>query len=222
MSIYIDRYGQEPDRVPNDYKIRKVANNFQHVFSKCHESRWSYHSLEEWYYAAKLELDFNVERFTPQPTQYGVHGNRYIPDFFVLRTDGSRLIIEVKPHKNIEKFEAKYRAAMEAKARDENFTFQIVDNEEIREHALLSRNAIYISRVLNGSKNLITIQEEEQIGRMLLVHDRCHYSDIVSIDNRLEMRLREIALWRLVHRGEIIMNLSDQPISFDSTVGLRP
>lgn len=216
-----DRYGEIPDSVPNDYKVRKVANNFQHVFSKCHKSRWSYHSIEEWYYAAKLELDHTVERFTPHPTQYGAHGNRYIPDFFFLKTDGTRFVVEIKPEKNVTKFESKYRPAMEAKARSENFKFLIIENEIVRKEAQLSKNAIYISRVLNGAEGLITDEEESQITRMLLIHGNCQYTDIVSKDNRVEKRLREIALWRLVHRGRVAMNLRDQPISYDSSIRLK-
>ena len=221
MTEQYERYQEQPDQIPNDYKVRKVANNFQHVFSKCHKSRWSYHSIEEWYYAAKLELDFTVERFTPQPTQYGAHGNRYIPDFFFLKTDGTRFVVEVKPKKNVAKFESKYKPAMEAKARCENFKFLIIENEEIRAGAQLSKNAIYISRVLNGSSGLITDEEESQITRMLLVHGNCQYTDIIAKDNRVEKRLIEVALWRLVHRGRVAMNLRDQPISYDSSIRLK-
>jgi len=109
---------------------------------------------------------------------------------------------------------------MELKARNEKFEFLIIENEQIRENEQLSRNAIYISRILNCSSELITKDEESQIIRMLLVHGKCLYSDIVAKDNRISKRLTEIALWRLVHFGKISMNLKSHPISYDSIVCL--
>lgn len=204
-----------PETVSNDFKIRKRANCYQRKFSKASHERMTYHSLEECYQAALLEIDPSVKSFTPQPKQYGTFGNRYIPDFYYITRTGEEFVLELKPNGVLAE---NYRRPMERIAEREGFTFLVVDKADVKKEEILAVNSMHIANVLNPVGYLDTRYIEEELQRKLLAEGSFKFDDVVFAENRVGRQHYEIALFKLLCRGKLQMELKTKRISFDSIV----
>lgn len=172
------------------------------------------HSYSELLYLALLEFDPSVSSFTPQPKQLKIGGRRYVPDCFFVR-GGERFYVELKPRGEFK--ESLHKPLIEY-ARRQNSKFEVISNESVLEHEQAAKNSLLILRVLLSSVDEDTDAAEEELLSLLLSNISLRVAEIIDHDDRIGNRHKEIALYRLVHKGLISIEIDQEPIGYQTVV----
>lgn len=193
--------------------FKKHTDFYQQVCIK-HPYLSDFHSYPEYLYAGLLEGDPSVRYFVPQPFILLLKGKRYIPDVYVERTDRIE-VVELKPRGE---FEENKRAALTRYFGLKQMTFCVVANETILSRAQEARNWLSIVSCLYRARQLATDTLEDQLYSSLLLRRQGVLSDWVDKGDRAHSALQEIALFRLAHRGLIVLDLAHAPLDYTTKV----
>jgi len=196
-------------------KILRSADCYQQKFIKF-DDIGIFHSYSELLHAALLEADSSVSTFTPQPYSLQVGKRRYIPDCYYLKS-GKRFVVELKPRGE---FNNALKIPLEDYFNRENINFIVVSNESVLDKEIIALNWLKIIRTLISAQDEDTTVEEYRIWDCFLLNPKQSVGDIISSGNRIYNREKEIALFRLIHKGKLSIHFNDLDLSYQSEVKL--
>ena len=178
-----------------------------------------FHSYAECLFAALLEADPCVLSYVPQPFQVRIGVKRYTPDFYVTHHEKAPQVIELKSDNNpmqqqkVEALTAYFDSAICAH-------FTVIMNSVVYEKKVLAENWLRICRRLHLGRYLDTQSLEEEVISNALTHCGSTLRDLIKPHGSDSCFERELAVLRLLHKGQLIMNLTLVPIHFDMEVRL--
>ena len=197
-------------------KILRSADSYQQRFIKFSDIG-IFHSYSEFLHASILESDREISTFTPQPLSLLIKGRRrYVPDCYYVKS-GKRYVIELKP---LGEFDEELKIPLELFFDYHDIKFEVISNESVLEKEVFALNWLHIVRTLINAKLEDTEAEEVRLWEKFLMEPQKTIGDIVSIGNRIDGRAREIALFRLVHRGKLKIDFDNREIGLDTEVSL--
>ena len=176
-----------------------------------------FHSYSELLHAALLEANTNVSSFVPQPFKFLIGRRRYIPDCFYLAS-GKRIVVEIKPQG---KLSDEIKIPLTEYLAFNDILFKVISNEEILEQETLALNWLYIVRTLLTSQYEETSVQEIQLYEKILAHSELSVGDIIDLGNRIQNRQNEIALFQLVYKGKLELDLTEYLISTSTLVKIK-
>jgi len=196
-------------------KIMVSAQSYLQKFMKF-PGTGIFHSYAELLHAALLESDPKVISFVPQPCKTMVNGRRYIPDCFVAYSN-KREVIELKPagkfnDAHFAPLSQFFNAELDAK-------FKVITNEEIFAQEQKALNWLFIIRVLINNTHEVTDNQEYQLIKVLSEKPQQNLGDLIHIGNRMNSFLKELALFRLINKGQVSIN-NDKDIDLNTEVSL--
>ncbi len=189
------------------FAIQKKSDCYRRRFLKF-DGIGVFHSLSELLYAALLESDALVSKFTPQPKPFLIRGQKYFPDCFYIR-EGNRFYVELKPNGE---FADDKRLPMEEYGKLNGFEFKVVSNEEVLTQKVKADNWLRIVQVLVSGASENTTGEEAEIIERLKFEESIELSQLIDFGDRLNRRFMEIALFRLAHKGTVSIDLDSKVI----------
>ena len=197
-------------------KILRSADSYQQRFIKFSDIG-IFHSYSELLHASILESDPEISTFTPQPFSLLIKGRRrYVPDCYFVKS-GKRYVVELKP---LGQFDEELKIPLELFFDYNDIKFQVISNESVLEREVFALNWLNIVRTLINAKLEDTEAEEVRLWEKFLMEPQKTIGDIVSIGNRIDGRAREIAMFRLVHRGKLKIDFDNREIGLDTEVSL--
>ena len=197
----------------------KTATDFYQVHLLKHTGLSEFHSFAELLNAGLLEGDHHVINYVPQPFMVWVGNRRYTPDSYVARDNGPREVLELKPRGE---FPDAKRDALTQYLEPHNMVFDVISNESVYARRLEAENWLEIVRNLYLARDLDTAQAEQQVMEHVLLEGECPFEDFVDMGDRESSYPAEIAVMRLLHRGQLTANLSDQPFNLDTVLSRCP
>ena len=200
----------DPSRaIPTSRSFRVSADFFQQRFIK-YPKVAECHSYAELLYLALLEFDPHITSFTPQPKKLKINGRRYIPDCFYVR-NGERCYVELKPRGELD---SSLQLPIQEYAKRRQCKFEVVANETVLEHETKAKNNLHMLRVLLSSTEEETDSVEDELLSLLFTNRSMEIADIIDRDDRIGNREKEIALYRLVHKGLVLIDTQDEMIGY--------
>ncbi|MBT8141798.1 MAG: hypothetical protein KJO88_05495 [Gammaproteobacteria bacterium] len=196
-------------------KILRSADCYQQKFIK-YPRIGIFHSYAELLHSALLEGNPRVSTLVPQPFKLRHERRVYIPDCFYIEGE-QRYVIELKPQG---KFKKELRIALEEYFKVEGMEFKVIANEAIMEQEILALNWLHIIRTLLGAAQDECKTEELKLLDRLSAQGEMEIGDVIYMGDRIGQRKSEIAMYRLAHRGKIVLGLSDNMISSKSSIKL--
>lgn len=199
---------QQPTR-PNF----KTACDFRQQVMCKHPFLSDFHSLAEHLYAGLNEGDHAVRSYVPQPFLLRLRGQYYQPDCYVVYQDGTRKVVELKPRGE---FAEDKRGPLVAFFDEHGMVFEVISNEMVFARRIEAQNWLEIVRILQMAQSLDTRQAEEDLLGWFYQHEHATLGDIVDAGDRARTYLSEIALFRLLHRGQLTARLTKQGLDYDT------
>jgi hypothetical protein len=188
-----------PAEIPTPLKLLRQADCYQQIGVK-YPQRGTFHSYAELLHFALNEGDRKVTTIIPQPFYLRVGSKPYIPDAYLVRA-GQRLVIELKPRGE---FDAALRLPLETFFQFRGMRFDVLSNESVLEREIEALNWLHVVRTLCTAKDLQTDAAECDLWQYFLAQDcRVMLGDILDPGDRLNGFVREVALYRMLHRGQL-------------------
>ncbi|MFT3930976.1 MAG: hypothetical protein QM709_11855 [Spongiibacteraceae bacterium] len=202
-----------PAEVPTSRKILRQADCYQQRGIK-YPHRGTFHSYAELLHFALCEGDALVTAFIPQPFKLRVCGRIYIPDAYVVR-GGERIVIELKPRGE---FDPALQRQLEAFFQFHRMRFEVVSNESVLEREIEALNWLHIVRTLCAATELMTDPVEHDLWRRFLTEHSIAFSDLLDPNNRRDDFTDEVALYRLLHRGQLRPHWHRSRLGFNTVI----
>lgn len=205
-----------PCQQPTRRSLMISSDCYQQRCLKCPEV-CIFHSRAEYLYGLLLEADPKVTAFTPQPFAIKVNGVRYTPDFYVLR-NGQEYVLELKPRAEMDPALHKVVAAFFS---FHGMTFEVIDNQESlsREEEALRWLAVIQVLVVADVQNLDTQALEWQLWQRCLAYtEEPVLGDLLPPDYQTSLSLEQVALFRLIHRHRLHIDLTRAPLDYDTVL----
>jgi len=204
-----------PAETPTPHGLLRQADCYQQVGVK-YPQRGTFHSYAELLHAALLEGDSTVSHYVPQPYRLRLGRRIYIPDCYVVQA-GQRRVVELKPRGE---FDDAMQRAVTAFLAEHRQHFEVIANESVFAREQEALNWLHIVRALVAARALDTCADEQA------VLDDCRSATGITLGalcdptDRLAAPRREIALYRLLHRGRLRASLAEHPLDFTTEVRL--
>lgn len=175
-----------------------------------------FHSYAELLNFALCEGDSEVQILVPQPFRLTVSGRRYVPDLFMIR-GGERVVCELKPRGELRR---ELHEPLEAFFTFHGYHFEVVSNESVLEKECSALNWLHALRILSSSADLGTDYEETALWEEVCREEWICFSDLIELGDRRQSCTREIALFRLLHRGLLAADWSRERLSPSTRIRL--
>ena len=196
-------------------KLLRSADCYQQRFIKFPDIG-IFHCYQELIHAVLLESNPNVSSFVPQPYQFQIGKNRYTPDCYYTYL-GKRYVIEIKPQG---KFRDDLRIPLEQYLATERMVFKVISNEEIMEHETKALSWLKILKVMMSSADVNTKKEEIYICQNLFDTRETEFGNLLFLGDRRGKYKHELAIFRLAHKGLIILDVNNDSLSYSTKVSL--
>lgn len=203
----------EPVQRPTEPAFRNQCDFWQQRLLK-HPRRSEFHSRAEYLHAGLLEGDRDVISFVPQPFVLQIGRRRYTPDCFVLSRSGRR-VVEIKPGGELD---SALWGPLSQYFGAQGMAFEVVANETIFERRQEAENWLEIVRRLVPVQDLDTATVETSVWRGFERATLRTVGDVIDVGDREATYTREIALYRLLHRGVLAAELNRSPLGYDTEV----
>ena len=201
---------------PTPRKLRHSADYYAQAMVK-YSGIAEYHSYAEYLNGGLMEGDPTIESWVPQPFRFRLGRAFYIPDVYVKYKDGRRVIHELKPRAE---FDPDRREQLQQFCAFHDVVFDVIANEWVLARELLAENWLLITRTLVSATAIDTDHlERDIIDRFISVKEGC-LGDFVDPGNPEGSFLNAIALFRLCHRGHLLMQLDKAPLDYNTVVTL--
>lgn len=202
----------EPRQRPTSPRFKTAADFSQQAMLK-HPHLSDFHSPAEHLHAGLLEADPTVISYVPQPYALRVGQRRYTPDCYVVRDGQPREVLELKPGGHLE---AALREPVAAFLAQHGVRFTVLSNEAVFERRLEAENWLEIVRILYQARDLDTTVAEAAVRERLAHTGPCTLGAVSDAGDRGDTYPQEIALFRLLHRGELTATLTERYLDFDT------
>ncbi|PLY16379.1 MAG: hypothetical protein C0631_04020 [Sedimenticola sp.] len=206
----------EPHQQPTDRRFKTACDFYQRYMLK-HPYLSDFHCYTELLHAALLEGDPTVISFCPQPFQLWIRKKRYTPDCYIQSEAQPRRVVELRPDGKMAEDQALLLVAYFQQYR---MMFEVVSNESILARETEALNWLEIVRILYHASTFITTEHERWVLEALSTDSPSTLGDLIDSGDRERTYLLEIALFRLLHRGQIRAVLTDSPLDFDTEISL--
>lgn len=195
----------------------KTATDFRQQVMIKHPFLSDFHCWAEHLHAGLLEGNPAVSSYVPQPFRVRIRRRLYTADCYVVTDNQPRCVVELKPRGEMPDdmriplvhFFAQY-----------GMQFDVVSNEAVYERMIEAENWLEIVRILNQSKNLSTTDAEQIVMERLYKKGPCNLGDLIDPGDRDRTYYQEISLFRLLHRGQLTGELTDNHLDFDTGLSL--
>ncbi|TNC85348.1 MAG: hypothetical protein CSH37_08000, partial [Thalassolituus sp.] len=202
-----------PTQIPTPKSLRMSADYHEQHFVKFPHVA-CFHSRAELYHAAINESKDRVPWFVPQPFRFQIGRTLYTPDCFV-QEGTKKTIIEIKRGG---RFDKPWRDDFEEYLRLNGFHFQVISNEELYEQEILAENWLTIIRVLVRGQHYDTEPTERRLIEEIIPVEGAYFGELLDRNIPANRHLRELSIFRLLHKGCLCCNLSERNLNFDSWV----
>lgn len=196
----------------------KTACDFRQQCMIKHPFLSDFHSRAEHLYAGLRESEVPVSCYVPQPFRVRIRRRLYTPDCYVVSDSQPRLVVELKPRGEMPE---DLQIPLTHYFAQYGMRFEVISNESVYEREIEAENWLEIVRILHMSRDLGTTDAEQVILEMLYQKNGgCSLGDVIDHGDRDRTYLQEIALFRLLHRGHIVAELTGHPLNFDTAFAL--
>ena len=205
---------------PHQQKTRpdfKTACDFRHQVMLKHPFLSDFHSRAEHLYAGLLEGNSSIISYIPQPFRLRVRGRFYTPDCYVLSNSSPRRVIELKPGG---KMREDLQIPVKQYLAQFGMCFEVISNESVYERMIEAENWLEIVRILHQARDLFTTDAEQDVFEIFHQRGPCTLEDFIDSGDRDRTYSHEIALFRLMHQGHVVGELTDQPLDYNTRVSL--
>ncbi len=196
-------------------KLKVAADVYLQMFMKF-KAVGIFHSYFELLYAALLESDPEIECFTPQPIQIKIKGKRYIPDFHFIKNNVS-FIAELKPNGE---FDNEKQSICEEVFSSMEMQFFVVNNDDVLREQIKAINWLQIVKVNLSSTIENTKNQELKLMSDIACGKVSSFGDVIDVGNRLDTKLEEIALYRLIYKNQLSADLEKDLINLETGVSI--
>lgn len=206
-----------PCQQPTSPKLLKSADTYLRAGVK-YTGIGVYHSYAEYIHALWLESVKSVMNFVPQPFSIYCDHRRYVPDCCILR-NGQFEVVELKARGAMEWPDPNLIAAFFAR---ENMHFSVIDNDEVLTHEqeALHWRPIVQSLYVAKRYGVDTRAAESELLQACSRFAVCEVGDLVSPLQHADRSDRLIALYRLIHQHDLIVDLSHNRLDYGTPVRL--
>ena len=195
----------------------KTACDFRTQVMLKHPFLSDFHSLAEHLHAGLLEGDPAVTSYVPHPFRLRVRGRFYTPDCYIVSDGKPRRVLELRPagempeelQSPLQHFFAQY-----------GMIFEVISNETVLARETEAKNWLEIARILYLARDLSTTDAEQTVLETLYEKGPCTLGDLIDPGDRERTYNREIALFRLMHRGHVAGELTTAALDYDTGVVL--
>lgn len=205
-----------PHQQPTQPNFQTATDFYQREMIK-HPHLSDFHSLPELLHACLLEGDPDVTSYTPQPFRLRIRGRRYTPDCYVVRRSQPPQVVELKPRGEMADED---RLPLSHYFAQYGWHFVVLSNESIMSRKTVAMNWHEIVINLQISRDLDTAADELRVLEFLEQTGGCYLDDLIDPGDRERTYDQEIALYRLMHRGLVWANLTEQVLDWDMPVAL--
>lgn len=204
-----------PAQQPTRLKLTKRTDYYEQRCVKF-PGRACFHCYSEFVHALLLEADGSVTSFVPQPYQLIVNRSSYIPDVYLVR-DGAIHVLELKPRGE---FEPEKERPLRAFFEQYGMRFGVLANETVLEQERLALNWLPLVQVLAQARyqGMDTTDAEHQLLATALDETAITVGDLLDDSPREDRYWAELALYRLLHRHELMCDLHEAPLDYDTVV----
>lgn len=213
--VHFSQGQRMPIQQRTSLKLTKSTDYYEQRCVK-YPGRACFHCYAEFIHALVLEADPTVSSFVPQPYQLVVNRKRYIPDVYLVRN--ARIeVLELKPR---DKFEPKMEVPLRAFFRQYDMNFTVLANESVLEQERLALNWLPIVQVLAQAhyQGLDTAAQEQRLFDAARAETTVTVGELLGEGPRSERFWSELALYRLLHRHDLHVDLSEAPLDYDCEV----
>lgn len=197
----------------------RTATDFRVVQLLKHATAPSeFHSLAEYLHAGLLEGDPEVAYFVPQPFQMRIGKERYIPDCYLVRREQIE-VVELKPGGGVPQVRVERLTRFFEHHR---IRFSVLANETVLAREVEARNWLRIVQTLVRFKTLTTDRLEFEILQRVTPRGLTTLGDWVDPGDREASRAHEIAVLRLLHRGDLSADLSHHRLDYETELRSCP
>lgn len=204
----------EPHQQPTPRRL-KTAADFRLQWMQKHPHLSEFHSRAEHLHAGLLEGEPAVHAYVPQPFRLRLRGKPYTPDCYVAATDGPRRVIELKPEAAMP---ADQQAPLTHFFAQYGMLFEVIANEAVFAREIEADNWLVIVRVLHQARDFTATEAEYEVLEHLYATGPATVGDLLDPGDRERTYPREIALLRLLHRGQLTAELTERPLDYDTGV----
>ena len=216
LSLQVKANTLAPHQRPTSRQLMRHANYYERQMIK-HPHRSAFHSESELLHAGLLEGDPTVISYIPQPFLLRVNGQPYTPDCYIVRQDGRREVIELKPNGVLD---PSLQDPLEAFFSQQEMVFRVISNESVEARRTEAENWIEIVQNLYLARDFDTDAAELEIIECLAEGNVTTIGALSDPGDRSQLYLREIGLYRLLHRGVVAAELADKALDWDTQVQL--
>jgi len=172
------------------------------------------HSYAEFIHLICLEMDSDVLSFVPQPFKLMINGRRYIPDCYVIRL-GRPQVIELKAAGGLDD---PWYSQVAAFLGWHDLPFSLISNELMLtfERQALNWLPIFQALVCADRQGIDTQSQELAIWSEVLHKETLQVRDILNPGLRTQQWQEEIALYRLIYKHRLKVDLQKNPLDWDS------
>lgn len=203
----------EPAQQPTPRALKTSANFFEQWMLK-YPGRAEFHARAELLYAGLLEGDPAVSSYVPHPYRLRVGKHRYTPDCYVVTDGAPRRVVELKPDGQMDTV---LRGPVTHFFAQYGLQFEVIDNAAVLARQIEAENWLEIVRRLYLARDLDTAAAEYRVLDRLW-HGPQPVGEFIEAGDRAYTYPDEIALLRLLHRGQACADLTQAPLDFDTTV----
>ena len=211
----VEQTSLHPVQQSTSLKLKKCTDLYQQRCVK-YPGRAVFHSYAEYIHGLWLESRADVSHFVPQPFRLLCDHRLYIPDCYVVTRAGNQ-VIELKA-----RGEMSWPAPelIAAHYRQHHLTFRVMDNEEALSH---ETEALHWRPMVQALCIALRYHVDTHAVEMALLREAqqrgpCQLGDLVSPLERLNDSTREIAVYRLLHRHLLEVDLSERALDYDTPV----
>lgn len=202
----------EPHQRPTAAKLM-VATDYSEQWMLKHPYLSAFHCYAEHLNAGLLEGEPHVISYTPQPFLLLVNGKWYTPDCHIVWDNQPQEVIELKPRGEMPEDK---RIPLEHFFAQYQMTFKVVSNESVFAREIEAENWLQIIQALHLTRLVDTARAEHAVHDRFIQLGACQLGDVIDPGYREHTYQKEIALFRLLHRGIIHASLSEAVLDLDT------
>ncbi|MEX2576468.1 MAG: hypothetical protein WD382_07465 [Halofilum sp. (in: g-proteobacteria)] len=203
-----------PHQQPTPRPLR-TAVDFRQQWMRKHPYLSEFHSRAEHLHAALLEGDPAVLAYVPQPFRLRIGVRRYTPDCYITNDAARRRVVELKPDGHLPE---ELRIPLTHFFAEHGMVFEVVASETVFAREIEAENWVEIVRILHQSRELSAPEAEQEVRERLACADRCSLGDLIDPGDRERTYMSEVALFRLLHAGQVTAELTERPLDLDTEI----
>lgn len=198
-----------PQEQRTSLKLLKSADTYQQIFVK-YPRCGTFHSYAELLHAALLESDPCVEMFIPKPFRFTIGPSPYVPDCYLVR-QGVRIVRELRSKAA---FPKEWRIPLQEFLAKRGMRFEVIANQDIYARETEALNWLQIVQTLISGGSQDTSQLEVELCHKIARAGGLTLIEVIPEDDKFLGFATLLALYRLLHHGEIKANLCSEAIHY--------